>query len=50
LDFPNFDVHPDGKRLVVLRSPANKEAAAINKISFIFNFGDELRQKFSQRQ
>ena len=41
----NFDLHPDGKRFVVLKAPGTEEAAAVNKVSFIFNFFDELRRK-----
>ena len=47
----NFDVHPDGKRFVVLKDSAvlkdsvAGEAKAVNKVSFIFNFFDELRRK-----
>jgi len=42
----NFDLHPDGKRFAVLRAPGPEQAAAVNKVSFIFNFFDELRRKF----
>jgi serine/threonine protein kinase len=42
----NFDLHPDGKRLAVLKAPGTEQAAAVNKVSFIFNFFDELRRKF----
>jgi Tol biopolymer transport system component len=41
----DFDLHPDGKRFAVLKAPATEETAAVNKISFIFNFFDELRRK-----
>jgi serine/threonine protein kinase len=40
----NFDVHPDGKRLVVMKTPDN-EILSINKVSFIFNFFEELRRR-----
>ena len=40
----NFDVSPDGKRVVVLRAPAS-EAQPMTKINFIFNFFDELQRK-----
>jgi hypothetical protein len=44
--FPNFDVHPDGKRFAVLRVPgAESQNAANNKVNFIFNFFEELRRK-----
>jgi Tol biopolymer transport system component len=39
-----FDLHPDGKRIAVLKAPGG-EALAVNKVSFIFNFFDELRRK-----
>jgi Tol biopolymer transport system component len=42
----NFDLHPDGKGFAVLRAPGTGETLAVNKISFIFNFFDELRSKF----
>jgi serine/threonine-protein kinase len=41
----NFDIHPDGKRFVVLKTPPSKEASAPSKLSFVFNFFDELRRK-----
>jgi dipeptidyl aminopeptidase/acylaminoacyl peptidase len=40
-----FDLHPDGKRFAVLKAPGTEETAAVNKVSFIFNFFDELRRK-----
>jgi Tol biopolymer transport system component len=42
----NFDLHPDGKRFAVLKSPGTEQTAAVNKVTFIFNFFDELRSKF----
>ena len=45
--FLNFDVHPDGKRFAVLKAPgAEGQAEANNKVNFIFNFFDVLRDKF----
>jgi Tol biopolymer transport system component len=42
----NFDLHPDGKRFAVLKAPGTEQAAAaVNKVSIIFNFFDELRRK-----
>jgi Tol biopolymer transport system component len=41
----NFDVHPDGKRFVVLKVPGTGEIPAVNKVSFYFNFFDVLRRK-----
>ena len=39
----NYDPHPDGKRFAVLKAPG--EAPKVDKVSFIFNFFDELRRK-----
>ena len=39
----NFDLSPDGKRVVVLKAPASESTAG--KVTFIFNFFDELRRK-----
>jgi Tol biopolymer transport system component len=41
----NFDLHPDGKRFAVLKAPGAEHTAAVNKVSFIFNFFDEIRRK-----
>jgi hypothetical protein len=41
----NFDVHPDGKRFAVLKAPATGETMLVNKVSFIFNYFDEIRRK-----
>jgi|SRR5579859_4689108 len=41
----NFDVHPDGKRVAVLKTPMGSEELPAGKLSFVFNFFDELRQK-----
>ena len=43
----NFDLHPDGKRFAVLKAPGAGHTAAANKVTFIFNFFDEVRGKFS---
>jgi serine/threonine-protein kinase len=40
-----FDLHPDGKRFVVLGAPSGQQNAGINKVTFVFNFFDELRRK-----
>jgi Tol biopolymer transport system component len=45
LGFYNFDLHPDGKRFAVLKAPGTEQNASVNKVSFIFNFFDELRSK-----
>ena len=39
----NFDLHPDGKRFAVLNAPAQSQAKR-DKVTFIFNFFDELRR------
>jgi Tol biopolymer transport system component len=41
----NFDLHPDGKRFAVLKAPGTEQAAAVNHVSFILNFFDEIRRK-----
>jgi Tol biopolymer transport system component len=43
----NFDLTPDGKRFAVLKAPGSAEAPQVNKVTFIFNFFDELRAKLS---
>jgi Tol biopolymer transport system component len=43
----DFDLHPDGKRFAVLKVPGTEQTAAVNKVSFIFNFFDEIRSKVS---
>jgi hypothetical protein len=42
----HFDLHPEGKRITVLKAPSTEQNAAVNKVNFIFNFFDELRAKF----
>ncbi len=42
----NFDLHLDGKRFAVLKTPGTEQNAAVNKVSFILNFFDEIRRKF----
>lgn len=42
-----FDLHPDGKRLAVLRDPKGIDTTPVNKVNFFFNFLDELRHKES---
>ncbi|HEV3218245.1 MAG TPA: hypothetical protein VGZ48_00630, partial [Candidatus Acidoferrales bacterium] len=46
LGFYSFDLHPDGKRFAVLKAPGTEQTTAVNKVSFIFNFFDEIRRKF----
>jgi serine/threonine-protein kinase len=38
-----FDLHPDGERLAVA-IPTGQAEEKIDKVNFIFNFGDELRR------
>lgn len=40
----NFDLHPDGLRFAVLRTPETQAEARQDKVVFIFNFFDELRR------
>ncbi|HLW97395.1 MAG TPA: protein kinase [Candidatus Acidoferrales bacterium] len=43
---PNFSLHPDGKRIAVLRTSSTESGPPpIKSVSFIFNFFDELRRK-----
>lgn len=41
----NFDLHPDGKRVAVLKAPTDNADLPGRKFAFIFNFFDELRQR-----
>jgi serine/threonine protein kinase/Tol biopolymer transport system component len=45
LDNYNFDVHPDGKRFAVLKASSTDQNAVVSKVSFIFNFFDEISRK-----
>jgi len=47
---PEFDLHPDGKRLAVLKASGTGEVLKGDKVSFIFNFFDELRRKVPTRE
>jgi hypothetical protein len=40
----NFDVHPDGRRMVVVAAPDPSVAATPNKAVIYFDLFDELRQ------
>ena len=40
----NFDLHPDGQRFAVLKSPESQSETKADKVTFIFNFFDELRR------
>lgn len=41
----NFDLHPDGKRFAVLKTPGTGQAAAINKVNIVLNWFDELKRR-----
>ena len=41
----NFELHPDGKRFAVLKASGTGEAPKLDKVTFIFNFFDELHRK-----
>ena len=43
-DAGNFDLHPDGKRFAVLMPSRRVEAVKVDKVTFVFNFFDELRR------
>jgi len=42
----NFDLDPNGQRFAVLKAPGADPTASVNKVSFIFNFFDEIIRKF----
>ncbi len=46
----NFDLAPDGKRFVVLKTPPPKEGESGGKFSLIFDFFDELQSKAPQKK
>jgi hypothetical protein len=43
----NFSLHPDGKRFALLKASGTEHTPAVNKVSFIFNFFDEISRKVS---
>jgi hypothetical protein len=45
LTYSGLDIHPDGKRVAVLRTPDAGPNSAVTKVTFLFNFFDELRRK-----
>ena len=45
-----WDLHPDGKRVAVLKAPTGVDTAPVNKVTFFFNFFDELRRKESSEK
>jgi hypothetical protein len=46
--FTPFDVHPDGKRLIVLAKPENEEGKGTVHATFLLNFADELERRLGQ--
>ena len=40
----SFDLHPDGERIALAKTPDIDTAAKLDKVVFIFNFFDELRR------
>jgi len=49
-NFKNYVLHPDGKRVAVIRLPEGKAATQASKVSFIFNFSEEIRRKLAPAQ
>jgi hypothetical protein len=45
-----FDLHPDGRRLAVLRTPEEQSATKRDHVVFIQNFFDELRRLAPPKQ
>jgi serine/threonine-protein kinase len=43
--WPTFALHPDGRRVAILKSPSGEGQAQTSKIVFVINFFDELRRK-----
>jgi serine/threonine-protein kinase len=41
---PAFDLHPDGQRLAVFTRPESQLLGKLDKVTFVFNFADELRK------
>ena len=46
----NYDLHPDGKRIAVLKTPIDTGDSSPSKLSFVFNFFDELRRKVPSKK
>ena len=45
-----YDVHPDGKRIVIVGAPDEAGSAPTNKAVIYFNLFDELRQAVPARR
>jgi hypothetical protein len=41
----NFFLHPDGKRIAIFKAPGAQAQSGVSKVTFIFNFFDEIRRK-----
>jgi serine/threonine-protein kinase len=41
----NIDLHPDGKRFAVLKTPGTESAVTVNKVNLVLNWFDELKRK-----
>ena len=46
----NFVLHPDGKRIAIFKAPGAEAQSRITKVTFIFNFFEEIRRKFTSSQ
>jgi hypothetical protein len=44
LQFPNYDVSPDGRRFLMLK-PSEQEAAAPMQINVVLNWFEELKRR-----
>jgi hypothetical protein len=42
---PGFDLHPDGKRFVLVTAAENTKEAGPQKVTLILNFSEELRRR-----
>lgn len=41
----NFDLHPDGKRFAVLKTPEDSEQTGPTQVTLVTNWFDEVRQR-----
>jgi eukaryotic-like serine/threonine-protein kinase len=41
----SYDLHPDGKRFAVLKASDTEETATENKLNFVLNWTEELKQR-----
>ncbi len=42
---PNFALHPDGKRFAVLKAAEDTEEAALDHLTLVTNWFDEVRRR-----